>query len=117
MNTKSEFDCEHCGDYFCVSKFGGQCPALVSWEIHTTIGFEQRAFTLCEKGELKMDVWIVSLFGSVDSVWSTEQRAQVQDAMLEAEEGEGADYEKYTLNAQAPSALDDLFGEDNEPQD
>ncbi len=69
------------------------------YTIETVIGFVRKSFTLCETGEVKMDVWVVTCYGLVDSVWSTEQKTKIRcQEIINSGEPEGPEYAKLTIN-------------------
>ena len=54
-----------------------------------------------------MNVWVVMLYGSLDSIWSTEQKAKIQSEWLLREEGDGGEIVEYKLNTRVNEEWDD----------
>ncbi len=55
------------------------------YHIQTTIGLQNRTFTLCEKGVLNMDVYVTVGKGVVFGVYTTKRKAAVQAEGLNRE--------------------------------
>jgi len=45
-----------------------------------------------------MTVYVVLLYGSLDSIWSTRQKAEIQSKWLEREEGDGGEIQEWKIN-------------------